>query len=120
MTRYSFEEQVIFAFVKDDRLVSIPARHKKRLVVIRYLVDRCFPEDRAYPEAEINQRLALFHPDVAALRRYMVEDGLLTRAAGEYRRAEPPVSGPGGGTVTLGPDPLGSGDASAGAPAAGD
>lgn len=118
MTRYSFEEQVIFAFVKDDRLVSIPARHKKRLVVIRYLVDRCFPEDRAYPEAEVNQRLALFHPDVAALRRYMVEEGLLTRTAGEYRRAAPAVSGPGGGVMAPGDGSVGSGDATARAAAA--
>ena len=91
MGRYSFEEQVIFAFIKDDRLVSIPARHKKRLVVLRYLVDRCFPDDRDYPEKEVNQRLALFHPDVAELRRSMVDDGLLTRVAGEYRRVERPT-----------------------------
>ncbi len=120
MTRYSFEEQVIFAFVKDDRLISIPARHKKRLVVIRYIVDRCFPEDRAYPEGEVNQRLALFHPDVAALRRYMVEDGLLTRAAGEYRRVAPAVPGADGGALTPGDGSIGSGSTSAGARAAGD
>jgi hypothetical protein len=58
------------------------------LVVLRYLRDRSFTEDRAYPEKEVNQRLALFHPDVAALRRYMVDEGLMTRAAGEYRRAD--------------------------------
>ena len=47
-----------------------------------------FAEDRAYPEAEVKQRLALFNRDVAALRRYMVDAGLVTRAAGEYRRAD--------------------------------
>ncbi len=88
MARYPYDQQVVFAFIKDDRLVSIPARHKKRLVILRYLVDRSFPEDRAYPEKEVNQRLALFHPDVAALRRYMVEENLLTRESGEYRRLE--------------------------------
>jgi hypothetical protein len=45
-----------------------------------------FAEDRAYPEKEVNARLALFHPDVASLRRYLVDDGLVTRAGGEYRR----------------------------------
>jgi hypothetical protein len=35
----------------------------------------------------VNQRLALFHPDVAALRRQLVDSGLMTREAGEYRRA---------------------------------
>ncbi len=80
------DARVLRGFFADDRLVSIPAQHAKRLVVLRYLRDRCFAEDRAYPEKEVNQRLALFHPDVAALRRYLVDDGLMTRAAGEYRR----------------------------------
>lgn len=88
--RLSYDEKVVRSFIKDDRLVSIPARDKKRQVVLRYLVDHCFIEDRAYPEKEVNQRLALYHPDVAALRRYIVESGLMTRAAGEYRRTEPP------------------------------
>ena len=78
---------MIRAFFRDGRLVSIPARDKKKIVVLRHLLDLCFPEDRVYPEAEVNQRLALAHPDVAALRRYLVEFRLMTRDAGEYRRA---------------------------------
>jgi hypothetical protein len=81
------EAKVLRAFIRDDRLVSIPARAKKRAVVLRYLLERCFVEDRSYPEKEVNQRLAVFHPDVAALRRYLVDDGLVTREAGSYRRA---------------------------------
>ncbi len=81
------DARILRGFFADDRLVSIPAQHAKRLVVLRYLRDRCFVEDRAYPEKEVNQRLALFHPDVAALRRYLVDDGLMTRAAGVYRRS---------------------------------
>ena len=87
MERPSYEDKVIWAFIRDNRLVSIPAQDKKRRVILRFLVERCFVEDRAYPEKEVNQRLALFHPDVAALRRYLVESGLMTRQAGEYRRA---------------------------------
>jgi hypothetical protein len=86
MERLSYEDKVLRSFIRDNRLVSIPARDKKRQVILCYLVERCFPEDRAYPEAEVNQRLALYHPDVAALRRYLVERGLMTRSAGEYRR----------------------------------
>jgi DNA-binding transcriptional ArsR family regulator len=80
--------RVLRGYFEVDRLVAIPAQHTKRMVVLRYLRDRCFAEDRAYPEKEVNQRLALFHPDVAALRRYMVDEGLMTRAAGQYRRAD--------------------------------
>ena len=83
----AFDAKVLRAFIVDDRLVSIPAQEKKRQVVLAYLRDRCFTEDRPYPEKEVNQRLALFHPDVASLRRYLVDTGLMTRAAGEYRRA---------------------------------
>jgi hypothetical protein len=81
-------ERMLRGFFKDGRLITIPAKERKRLVVLRYLRDQVFTEDRTYSEAEVNQRLALFHRDVAALRRYMVDAGLVTRSAGEYRRVD--------------------------------
>jgi hypothetical protein len=78
--------KTIRSFIHDGRLVSIPAREKRRLIVYRYLRDAVFTEDRPYPEAEVNQRLALWHRDVATIRRGMVDAGLVTREAGEYRR----------------------------------
>ena len=95
-----FEARVQRAFLRDGRLVSIPAQDRKRQVILRWLVGTCFVEDRAYPEKEVNMCLALVHPDVAALWRYLVEAGLMTRASGEYRRAAgppPAASGPTGG-----------------------
>ncbi len=83
----AFDARVLRAFVVDGRLASIPAQDRKKLVVLRYLRERCFAEDRAYPEKEVNARLALFHPDVASLRRHLVDHGLMTREAGVYRRA---------------------------------
>jgi hypothetical protein len=82
----AFTAKTLRSFIRDGRLTSIPAREKRRLVVYRYLRDQVFTEDRAYPEAEVNMRLALFHPDVATIRRGMVDAGLVTRASGEYRR----------------------------------
>jgi hypothetical protein len=80
-----FAARVHRAFVRDGRLVSIPAQDRKRQVILRWLMDTVLSEDRAYPEKEVNMRLALVHPDVAALRRYLVDAGLMTRMAGEYR-----------------------------------
>jgi hypothetical protein len=80
------DARILRGYVEDGRLTTIPAQEKKRIVVLRWLRDRVFTEDREYPEKEVNQRLALFHPDVASLRRYMVDSGLVTRTAGEYRR----------------------------------
>jgi DNA-binding transcriptional ArsR family regulator len=92
--RWTAEEaKVLRAFVVDGRLIEIPAQPKKRETILRFLLDRCFPEDRDYPEKEVNQRLALWHPDAASLRRYLVDGRYMTRAAGVYRRATPPPIG---------------------------
>jgi hypothetical protein len=85
-----YRARVLRAFVRDGRLASIPAQDRKRQVVLHWLVETCFSEDGGYPEKDVNMRLALIHPDVAALRRYLVEAGLMTRASGVYRRALPP------------------------------
>jgi hypothetical protein len=81
------QRRVLRSYLADGRLTTIPARGAKRAIVLRFLRERVFTDDRAYPEKEVSQRLALFHSDVAALRRYLVDDGLVTRANGEYRRA---------------------------------
>ena len=86
-------EKVVRAFIRDDRLVSIPAKPRKREILLPLILDRCFPEDRDYEEKEVNQRLALLYVDVAALRRYLVDGGLMTRVAGIYRRTTPPAGG---------------------------
>lgn len=81
-----FVSRTLRSFVRDGRLTTIPARDRKRRVILRWLLDECFETDRAYTEPEVNVTLALRHGDVAALRRYLVEAGLLDRAGGIYRR----------------------------------
>ena len=44
-----------------------------------------------YPEREVDATLRAFHPDHAALRRYLVDEELLTRDAGVYWRIGGPV-----------------------------
>src|SRR3954449_9718910 len=80
------ESAVLASFVRDGRLVSIPAQHTKRRVVLEHLV-RVFEPGVRYPEREVNALLAVWHPDVAALRRYLVDEGLLSREAGVYWRS---------------------------------
>ncbi|TFV63675.1 DUF2087 domain-containing protein [Geodermatophilus sp. DF01-2] len=80
------EDAVLSAFVRDGRLVSIPAQHSKRRVVLEHLV-RVFDAGVRYPEREVNALLAVWHPDTAALRRYLVDEGLLSREAGLYWRS---------------------------------
>ncbi|MGY1813541.1 DUF2087 domain-containing protein [Blastococcus sp. SYSU D00820] len=80
------EAAVLGAFVRDGRLVSIPAQAAKRRIVLEHLV-RVFDVGVRYPEREVNALLAVWHPDTAALRRYLVDGGLLSREAGLYWRS---------------------------------
>ncbi|RFU21862.1 DUF2087 domain-containing protein [Geodermatophilus marinus] len=80
------EDAVLSAFVRAGRLVAIPAARGKRRVVLEHLV-RVFDVGVRYPEREVNALLAVWHPDVAALRRYLVDEGLLSREAGLYWRS---------------------------------
>lgn len=83
------ERRTLRSFVVDGHLVSIPVGRARRDVILRLLLERVFTEDRRYPEKEVNQRLALFHPDVAALRRYLVDEGHVDREEGMYWRSTP-------------------------------
>jgi hypothetical protein len=73
-------------FVHGGRLVSIPAARSKRLVVLDWLAAR-FEPGRVYREVETNALLREAHPDHAALRRYLVDEGFLERREGFYWRA---------------------------------
>jgi hypothetical protein len=79
------EDAVLSAFVRGGRLVSVPAQQSKRRVVLQHLV-RVFEPGVRYPEREVNALLAVWHPDHAALRRYLVDEGLLSREGGVYWR----------------------------------
>jgi hypothetical protein len=80
------ETQVLSRFFRGSRLESIPANHSKRLVVLERLAMEFEPGLR-YEERQVNLTLQMFHPYFAALRRYMVDDGFLTRADGVYWRS---------------------------------
>ena len=78
---------VLRGFLDDDgRLHTIPSKHSKLLVVLDRLAQE-FEPGRVYPEAEVNEVLQRFHPDHAALRRYLVENDFLTREDGYYWRS---------------------------------
>jgi hypothetical protein len=81
------QERVLSHFLDDDgRLHTIPSKHAKLLVVLDHLAQSFEPGAR-YEEAEVNLVLRRFHDDYAALRRYLVENGFLTREAGIYWRS---------------------------------
>jgi hypothetical protein len=83
-------EAVLRTFVVGGQLSSMPRAGRKRRIVLEHLVVTFEPGVR-YSEAEVNAVLRSFWPDVAALRRYLVDAQLLDRAAGTYWRIGGPV-----------------------------
>ena len=79
-------QRVLDTFMKDGRIVQLPRQHAKRRVILD-LLSQEFEPGVHYSEREVNTTLARFHPDTAALRRYLVDEEFMEREAGEYWRA---------------------------------
>ncbi len=89
------QAHVLRNYLVDGKLSHIPATRSKRLVVLDFLAGQ-FEPGRTYPEEQVNYMLGRFHPDYAALRRYLVEEELFERRDGFYWRT--------GGTFNTGPE----------------
>lgn len=84
------EERLLRTFLVDGRLASMPMKREKRLVVLRY-ISRAFEPGVRYSEKDVNVVLRAFHDDYAALRRYLIDEELLSRDDGMYWRSGGPV-----------------------------
>jgi hypothetical protein len=62
----------------DGSLKQIPPQGNKLLILLNFIVD-AFAFDANYTEKEVNTILRRFHLDTAALRRYLVDNGLMAR-----------------------------------------
>ncbi|MFZ3474229.1 DUF2087 domain-containing protein [Streptomyces sp. 4.24] len=76
-------------FTAGGRLAAIPRKAARREQLLVHLAETLFAADRDYTEPEVNRLLLTVHEDCAALRRYMVIAGHLTRTrdGAGYRRA---------------------------------
>jgi hypothetical protein len=71
-------EQIDQFFNPDGTLIAIPVKSAKKIAVLRQIASE-LSSDTKYPEKQLNEIIAKFHPDTAALRRYMIEYGILKR-----------------------------------------
>jgi hypothetical protein len=67
------------ALFSGGRLTAIPRKAARREQLLLHLAETLFDRDRDYAEHEVNTMLLTVHDDCSALRRYLVEAGLLTR-----------------------------------------
>ena len=77
----AWETKVLNTFLEGEHITSIPASHKKRLVILRWLVNK-FEKGVTYSEKEVNEIIARHHDDSATLRREFIMNRLMERAGG--------------------------------------
>ena len=88
-------DQRLRVFVRNGRIETMPAKRSRRRLLLDKIAQGFEPGVR-YPERRVSQFLGAIHADYAALRRYLVDEELLSRAGGEYWRTGgtvPPAAG---------------------------
>jgi hypothetical protein len=86
------DEGVVGRFIKDGRLVIMPTKRSKLLLVLDRIAQD-FEPGSTYQETEVNEMLRRYYDDYAALRRYLVDEAFMAREGGVYWRT--------GGTVDV-------------------
>jgi hypothetical protein len=81
-------------YVRGGRITALPAKRATRLLLLDE-VAQAFEPGRRYEESAVNEILKAMYDDHAALRRYLVDEELMSRTPdGTYWRS--------GGTVRVG------------------
>jgi hypothetical protein len=80
-----YDAHVLENFVSAGRIIRIPVQRKKKMAILRWLVED-FQPGHLYAESDVNRIIGRRHPDFAALRRYLVDEELMQRRRGVYWR----------------------------------
>ena len=86
-------EEILDRYFAGGRLKEIPAREKRKLIVLERIAGE-FEKGRRYKEEEVNQIIFRLHPDTAAIRRFLFYYGFMDRepGGGAYWLKEPPAT----------------------------
>ncbi|MCX5333992.1 DUF2087 domain-containing protein [Streptomyces sp. NBC_00140] len=87
----SRDERTLQIFVREGRLVRLPAQWTRKKVVLQYIAEQTFEPGVEYPERAVNEKLRGWcedgDVDHVTLRRHLVDLHHLDRSEGIYRRA---------------------------------
>ncbi len=78
----TYRKKVISSFFEGEKLLSIPVQEKKRAIILSRIMQD-FTEN-SYKEKEVNQIILKHYDDYCTLRRWLVEDGFMTREQDIY------------------------------------
>ncbi|MFI1754428.1 DUF2087 domain-containing protein [Streptomyces sp. NPDC020571] len=81
---------IVRTFVRNGRLVRLPARWTRKKVVLRHIAEQTFAPGVEYPERTVDEKLRAWcedgEVDHVTLRRHLVDFGHLRRSDGIYAR----------------------------------
>jgi hypothetical protein len=83
-------------FLRGKKIAAMPSKRTRRLELLD-CVAQAFEPGVRYPESSVNDILLELYDDPAELRRYLVDEGFMSRGAGVYWRT--------GGSVDITPGP---------------
>ncbi|MFH9570205.1 DUF2087 domain-containing protein [Streptomyces sp. NPDC017230] len=81
---------IVRTFVKDGKLIRLPARWTRKKVVLRHIAEQTFVPGVEYPERTVDEKLRAWcqdgDVDHVTLRRHLVDLDHLRRSGGTYWR----------------------------------
>ena len=72
------KENVLKNYIINDKIINLPRSEKKKIILLQYLLQR-FQKNKRYTEKEVNEIIKPIHEDFAALRRYLIQYGFMSR-----------------------------------------
>jgi len=78
-------QKIIERFMRKDRFETLPVQRKRRKYILEHIL-RQFDTNRIYPEKEVNEIVLRFHDDYCRVRREFIDEKMMYRKDGNYRR----------------------------------
>jgi excisionase family DNA binding protein len=84
-TKQDQGDKIVKTFIKNGKLIDIPATRSKRELILKYLVSK-LDNTKIYSEKEINDFIKNYHQDVCTIRREFIGYKLMVRKDGKYKK----------------------------------
>jgi excisionase family DNA binding protein len=78
-------EKIVGRFLKDGRFETLPSQRKKLKYILQHILN-AFELNQVYTEKEVNEIITGFHDDYCRIRREFVDEKMMNRKDGMYRR----------------------------------
>ena len=85
LTNKSKRQKVVSNFVKGEHIENMPAKRSKRKYLLEYILAQ-FEPNKTYTEKQVNKIIARYHDDFCTVRREFIDEKMMDRVNGTYRR----------------------------------